>query len=324
MAKRNKSSSKIISPDEKLHPAQFESLNAEFYRGFPEELITTRLGVLCVLHATPEIIQRLLVNGVSWGELQLTLEPEDDSKETLKRSAELELVALRQHAAEVLFRVFWVHARHEPCPWIALARFRTPGHLKNAARSYLEGKLWVDANHRRQFHARAVWGWGAVAEDGTIAKPFDKSTDTIAQWIEAAAQFVLQAPLYNAYKHGLAAVSSAPFSMSFGSPPGVCELLTWQIGAGFKYIDRHERNGHYYLDIVHEAVDFDAAAAETATFGSLLRTILKAGAFDRRVTDSPTGLRVLPAEFTPDKARNPTGKTGNFVTQLRESLLYSK
>jgi hypothetical protein len=321
MAKR-KTASKIRA-DDKLDPEQFDSLNAKFYRGFHEELITTRLAVLSVLHQKPEIIQPLLVSGVSWGKLQLTLEPEDNSEETLKRSAELELVALRQHAAEVLFRVFWVHAHHEACPWIALARFRTPADLKNAVDSYLEGRLWPDANHGRQFHARALWGWEVVAEDGTIAKPFDESTDTVAQWVKAAAQFVLRAPLYNAYKHGLAVVSSAPFKMSFGSPPDVCELLTWQIGAGFKYIDRSKRNARYYWDIVHEAVNFDAAAAETATFGSLLRTVLRSGAYDRGVTDSAK-LPVLPAEFTPDKARNPDSKTGNFVTQMRESLLYSK
>ena len=119
-------------------------------------------------------------------------------------------------------------------------------------------------------------------------------------------------------------VSSTPFSMSFGSPPGVSELLTWHIGAGFKYISRRERNGRYYWETVHEAVDFAAAVAETATFGSLLGTILKAGAFDRGVTESAPGLPVLPPEFTPETVRNPDGKTGAFVTQLQESLLYFK
>jgi hypothetical protein len=324
MMKRNKAASKIVSADHKLDPAQFDSLNAEFYRGFHEELITTRLGVLCLLHETPETIEGLLAGGVSWGKLQMTLHAEDESKETLKRSAELELVALRQHAAEVLFRVFWVHAHHESCPWVALARFRNPGDLKMAVRKYLEGRLWPDANHRRQYHARAVWGWGAVDEDGTMPKELDECTDTVAQWIEAAAHFVLEAPLYNAYKHGLAVMSSAPFSMSFGSPPDVSELLTWHISAGFKYIGRRERNGRYYWETVHEAVDFAAAAAETATFGSLLGTILKAGAFDRGVTESAPGLPVLPPEFTPEKARNPDGKTGALFTQLHESLLYFK
>jgi hypothetical protein len=324
MSKRNKAASNIVSADHKLDPVQFDSLNAKFYQGFHEELITTRLGVLCLLHETPETIERLLAGGVSWGKLQLTLDSEDKSKETLKRSAELELVALRQHAAEVLFRVFWVHARGEPCPWVALARFRKPGDLYTAVRKYLEGRLWADANHRRQFHARAVWGWGAVDEDGTIPKRLDESTDTVAQWIEAAAQFVLEAPLYNAYKHGLAVVSSDPFSMSFGSPLGQSELLTWHSGAGFKYIGRRESNGRYYWETVHEAVDFAAAAAETATFGSLLRTILRAGAFDRGVTESAPGLPVLPPEFTPEKARNPDGKTGTFVTRLQESLIYFK
>ena len=324
MTKRNKATSKILDADHKLDPARFDSLNTDFYRGFHEELITARLGVLCLLHETPETIEALLTGGVSWGKLRVTLHAEDDSKEKLKHSAELELVALRQHAAEVLFRVFWVHAHDEPCPWVALARFRTPGDLKTAVRNYLEGRLWTHTNHRRQFHARAVWGRGAVEEDGTIPKKLDESTDTVAQWIEAAARFILEAPLYNAYKHGLAVVSSAPFSMSFGSPSGVSELLAWDISAGFKYIGRRERNGRNYWESVTEAIDFPAAAAETATFGSLLSTILKAGAFDRGVTESAPRLPILPPEFTPEKARNPDGKTGTFVTQLQESLLYFK
>ncbi len=132
MNKRSKAVPKIASPDRKLYPAQFGELNEKFYHGFHEELITGRLGVLCLLHETPEAIESLLTRGVSWGQLQLKLQPDEESKETLKRNAELELVALRQHAAEVLFRVFWVHAHEEPCPWLSLARFRNPGGLKTA------------------------------------------------------------------------------------------------------------------------------------------------------------------------------------------------
>src|SRR4051794_3458325 len=110
------------SADDNLDPRQFDSLNAEFYNGFHEELITTRLAMLCAIHQTPEAIERLFMSGVSWGELQMPFTPEANSNETLKRGAELELMGLRQHAAEVLFRVFWVHAHQEACPWIALAR----------------------------------------------------------------------------------------------------------------------------------------------------------------------------------------------------------
>lgn len=326
MAKRKKTITKIVSPDHKLDTMQFRRLNAQFYDGFHQEFVTGRLGILCVMHETPEVVEELLAKGVGWGKLKLRVEPDETSREALKNNAELELVALRQHAAEVLFRLFWVHAHQEPCPWIALARFRNPGDLKGAIEKYLSGALWRDNNERRKLHARSVWGISAVDENGSVRQRLDKSVDAVAEWIATAAKIVKDAPLYNAYKHGLAVVGSKPFALTLGSPDKPEDPLTMDGSAGFAYINRTIDESHlrHYWQLVTEPVDFEATAAEAATFGTLIGTILQAGALDRGVTERPQELKVLNPELTPDRVRSITNKSAFPVQSFGESLLYFK
>lgn len=288
MSRRNKAVPKIASPDRKLDPAQFLQLNTQFYEGFHQELVMGRLGILCAMHETPEVIENLLAGGVIWGRLRMKVEPDEELRETLQRNAELELVALHHHAGEMLFRVFWVHAHGEPCPWLALARLRNPGDLKTAAEKYLHGQLWTDQGDRLRGHAAAVWGSSAVDSEGVIHESLAASVDAVAQWIETAARTVLDAPLYNAYKHGMAVVAGNPFTMSMGDPSSPASVAL-DAPAGFKYVDRglDEASRRYYWQLVREPVDFAATVAEVGVFGSLLGVILDAGAFDRHVTHAP-------------------------------------
>jgi hypothetical protein len=325
VSKPSKPLPKFANADRKLDPAQFKTLNAEFYQGFHQELMTTRLGVLCLLHEKPDLIKDLLIEGVSWGEIKMRREPEEGSTEILKRNAELELVVLRQHSAEVLFRLFWVHAHREPCPWLALARFRTPSELKSAVDKYLEGHLWVDEESRRLFHAKEVWGTLAIADDGEIKEQFASSVEAVAQWIAVAATLVLDAPLYNAYKHGMAVVASEPFSLSIGGPDAL-QSVSMSASAGFKYINRasDELERRHFWQVVSDPVDFGVAAGEIAAFSTLMGAILDAGAFDRGVTKLPQEIPIFNSELTPAKVQGITGKPGMTVTRFADSLAYFK
>jgi len=316
---------KITSADDKLAPEQFDSLNRQFYEGFHQELIIRRLGFLCILHEQPELIEKLLEDGVSWGLLKGKVVPDEKSIETMKRNAELELVALRQHAAEVLFRIFWVHAQKERCPWLALARIRNPGDLKNFANNYLAGHLWSSQEERTKFHARAVWGTAALDHSGNIQDELKLSAPVVADWIAVAADLVLDAPLYNAYKHGLAIVSSKPFSISYGGTGPKEPRLMMEASAGFSYIKRKldDANQRYRWSLATESVDYQAAVAETAIFGKLLETILDTGAQERGVKELQP-VEILNAKLTPEYIRNPEAKSGIYLQRYEPELLYYK
>jgi hypothetical protein len=324
MSARGPQEPKYTDPDYKLAPEQYPELNRQFYEGFHQELITTRLGVLCVMHETPEALESMFADGVSWGELTLSVQPEDGSADRLKRNAELELVALRQHAAETLFRVFWVHCHAEPCPWIALARFRTPNELWLAATSYLGGHMWKKDDDGRRFHARAIWGATAVDDDGVIKEQLRESVDCASQWIARAAALVRETPLYNAYKHGLAVFSSPGFALHIGRSP--IDGVTIDASEGFTFLERatdDEKRRHYWQQS-HESVDFTAVASETAVFATLIGAILDAGALDRGVTHPPIDLAVLSPEATPGRLLKSSGSGPYTLADFKESLLYRK
>lgn len=325
MTKHTGKNRKITDADHGLDQSQFRSLNVRFYNGFHHDLITARLGVLCLQHERPELVETHLLSGVSWGKLRLTIDPEDEYQDALRRVAELELVSLRQHAAETLFRLFWVHAHQEPCPWLALARLRRPGQLIDAASRYLSGQLWSDDDDRRQFHTRACCGTAELQEGGRLDKAgLEASMDTVALWTAVAAEAVRDAPLYNAYKHGLAILPSAPFTMTIGGPEGGHGEISMEATSGFTFLgsaysaDDHHRR----WQLTREPVDFDCTAAEIAIFSTIVQSILSAGALERRVSQTPRGILVLTAEHTPDKLRSHESSTGIFITRFRETLAY--
>lgn len=321
-----KTSRKLTSADEKLAPEQFDELNRQFYQGFHQEFISGRLEFLCLLHEQPELVEKLLEDGPSWGLLKGKVVPDEKSIQTMKRNAELELVALRQHAAEVLFRIFWVHAQKEPCPWLALARIRNPGDLKKLANNYLTGLLWPSQEVRAKYHARAVWGAAALNRSGDIQDILKFSAPVVADWIAVAADLILDAPLYNAYKHGLAIVPSQPFSISYGGTGPEEPRLVMDASAGFSYINHKLDNVHqrYRWSLVTESVDYQAAAGEIAVFGELLGIILDTGAQDRGVKERQQEVKIHNAEITPEKIRNPEAMSGFSLQRYEPELLYYK
>jgi hypothetical protein len=120
-----------------------------------------------------------------------------------------------------------------------------------------------------------------------------------------AARMVSDAPLYNAYKHGLAIFSHEPFSLGFSNPSDGLPELKIEAPAGFKYLDRVTKDDErrHYWALVTEPIDFYEAACQTTVFGLILNGILTAGALDRRVAEPPENLFVLNPELTPESVR---------------------
>ena len=288
-------------PDVGFDKAQYAWLNRQFYEGFDADLLQSRLATLCLMHDTPEVMRAHFTAGVTWDKLKFAFDEADFSDQKMQRQAEIELVALRQHAAEILFRNFHVHAAQDPCPWLALGRIRAPGDLKRLVDRYLKGDEWTDETSQTAYHVRAVWGTGAFGDDGSVKPELLEPSANIMSWIACAAMLVREAPLYNAYKHGLAIIPHEPFSLGFGNATADTPEIKIEAPSGFRYLDRmsNERERRHYWALVNEPIDFYEAACQTVVFGLILDGILTAGALDRRITQPPANLFVLNPELTP-------------------------
>ncbi|MHB9004463.1 MAG: hypothetical protein ACYC6C_10440 [Coriobacteriia bacterium] len=305
-SKRNRQPKPYRSPDSGFDQQQYPWLNRQFYEGFHGDLPQTRLAMLCLMHDSPSVAKDHFADGVSWDRLSFTLDTTDMTDEKLQHQAEIELVALRQHAAEVLFRIFTVHAAQDPCPWLALGRIRAPGDLKRLVDRYLQGAEWADDESRLAYHARSVWGTSALQENAQVKDDLRAPAANIESWLVVAAHLVREAPLYNAYKHGLAVFAHEPFSLKLSDPHGDTPPLEIEAHAGFKYLDRttNDAERRHYWSLVNEPVDFYEAASQTMVFSLILEGVLMAGALDRHVTKPPKTLFVLNPELTPDTVRS--------------------
>lgn len=278
------------------------------------------------MHDSPSQLRDQLAAGVTWGKIRLALDPNDMTDAMFRQQAEIELVALRQHAAEVLFRVFWVHALQDPCPWLALGRIRAPGDLKRLVEKYQSGGEWTDEQSYLAFHSRSAWGSGSVAESGAVREELVAPARNVAAWVACAAAQVREAPLYNAYKHGLAIFSHEPFSMRLGTADGDGPEVKIEASSGFKYLDRmsNEAERSHYWALVNEPVDFYEAACQTTVYGLILEGVLIAGALDRRVMgNSPRELLVLNSELTPDSVRTESNSPYR-LQRFCDSMAYFK
>jgi hypothetical protein len=318
--KRNKSVAGALSQaDHKLAPEQFHALNRVFYEGFQIRPLELRVATLCAMQSHGADLVSVLGEKATWGKIELAT---DTTEDELKTAAELEIVSLHHHLCETLFRVFWVHANQEQCPWIGMARLRTAD-LTAAARTFLDESCWPRKSDglERQALVTAVLYGVAEYKDDTDPRIIELAP-TVLQWIEVAARTVLAAPLYNAWKHGLAIMPSPEFTMTVsneGLPP-----LELPSGSGFQFIEAKQtgKPARWQWFRTQEHVDFAARAAEAAILLRVLETILKTGAFARGVSTDAT-CQLMPHEVTPAFVQT-EHDVPYFLTGFSDGLLYYK
>lgn len=314
--RRSKPVSPVHEADQRLAVEQFAGLNRAFYEGFRSDAFRVRLLSLCLAHDGHDRLGPLLSEGVTWG--KLTMASQVEGKDFIEY-AELEILALHHHLSETVTRLFWVHANNEPCPWLALARIRQPSQLKDIAARYLEGQPWADTSQRRNGHALAMYGCPDLehADDERLGP----AVDCAIEWLELAARTVGAAPMYNAYKHGLAILPSAAFEMSFRPPAG--DSLTMKGGRGYQYLEPVRQDNpprRWQWQRTQEHVDFDARAAECSILLLVLDSILGTGALARGAAASASH-RLLPLEASPAMCESEI-EGPYFIPRFSEGLLY--
>ena len=112
--------------------------------------------------------------------------------------------ALLHHASETVLRLYLAHEPLKPCPWLEMARIRTPGEFKQM----VEDRFLKDLP-RQERRARVAQVFFATTER-TKLKPtpseedWNKSLDNIEAFLIHFAQHFIEADVYSSLKHGLA------------------------------------------------------------------------------------------------------------------------
>jgi hypothetical protein len=206
MAKRRKAQQKGQKrpAPARLHPEERDALNRAFYASDPASYFQERLWTLVELGSKSDAEWRSTQRKFTYGSMTTTVPsveeiPPDEASHERFLAIEAEMVA--HHLAETLWRMFLGHRTLPPCPWVEIAKLRTPGELKR------ELCRLVDPANGAEFvrGVMAVWL-------GTEEPPEDQSevwgryAEIVADYLIGFSEVVLdRAPAYNAAKHGLAA-----------------------------------------------------------------------------------------------------------------------
>jgi hypothetical protein len=201
-----------LGPDELLTGDDFPSLNAAFYRAEPADYFDRRLVLLLLTAGNTPGVEELLNRGVTYENFSF---PADQISRAEpwhpERFVTTETVVLLHHLGETLIRLYLGHeATAEegvpPCPWLDLARVRTPGLFKMRARErFLNSPL--DTAERRRRVALAFYGAATTRsfEPRPAEREWTRSLDSIESHLVGFANELLDGgALYNAAKHGLA------------------------------------------------------------------------------------------------------------------------
>lgn len=203
--------------DENLATEQFSDLNRQFFANEhgPHVYLTHRLCGLVRQASNSAANRAAAAEGLRLGELLLTIDRDDPMYENPDAFAALDATVLLHHASESLLRLYLSMLADEPCPWLAIARTRSPGAFKKKVRAVIAA---LDTEQGREQLSLLLLGHRnhqasvvTVASEGGTPVPKEAWDSFVAGGAtlvrHAASVFLDEAPLYNSAKHGLALLS---------------------------------------------------------------------------------------------------------------------
>ena len=198
------------NPDDQLAPEQFPRMNKDFYATKPWEYFNARNHLLMLAAGASDQLYEIAREGVSYRGLNYQEKPgegkEDsaEAKEAWEKFVMAESEVLLHHASETLLRLYLAHEPLPACPWLEVARVRSPGDFKRMLEERFLGDL--SQNERRQRVAKVFFG----TTDRTDVEPmppeedWNEGLDNIEAFLVYFARHFIAADVYNALKHGLA------------------------------------------------------------------------------------------------------------------------
>jgi hypothetical protein len=183
----------------------FPELNSSFYRMSPHGYLRMRLRSVYLWMGNPAGMYGVLGEGVKFEEMAISHsgEPDEEDEEERRRFTTIESEVLLHHVSETLLRLYLVHARLPPCPWLELSRERDFKKFKREVVKLQERLVSGAESDRihRVFHINAA---RTAIKPTPDAETWDRAAENIARFLGFYAGHFLESASYNAAKHGLA------------------------------------------------------------------------------------------------------------------------
>lgn len=194
--------------DRNLAPEQFPELNKEFYSADPEDYLDRRGIALMMAISNSPAIRDAAAEGLSYGTLAVNGSPgeAEGDDNAIDRYASLESTNLLHHAGECMLRLYFAHSGLPPCPWLEVARLRSPRAFKERTEALLQS---LDEQATIDDLVITFLGNTDPKRLGLTATPeeWQGLIDGLVMLVGHIGSVLLdQASLYNATKHGLAVV----------------------------------------------------------------------------------------------------------------------
>jgi len=184
----------------------------------PHGYLRMRLRSLYLWLGNPEGMNDLIRSGVMFDEMAIsqTEGPDSDDEQEQQRSAVIECETLLHHTAETLLRLYLIHSRIPPCPWLELSRERDFRKFKKEVEK-LRARL-VSGDEEGRIHQ--VFHINVDPERAALSptpdkESWDRAAENLARFLDFYAGHFLDSSSYNAAKHGLA-VTAGEQGFEFG------------------------------------------------------------------------------------------------------------
>lgn len=252
------------SPDELLATENYRELNRTFYAAKPQDYFSHRLQNLILVAGKREGLDRLMAEGVEFGDLKAppaatanlsvaangAASDDSDKEAEAAKAAEHFVIAeaevLAQHVGETLLRLYLAHefaagAAPPDCPWLEISRLRSFSQFKNKVRARFDPERDPDdPTHlgaiARVFHLTD--NPTSMSESAIPDDEWNRSLRNIEGYLRGFAhEFLDRAALYNAAKHGLA-LRPSEMKMRYGDGKVVSAE-----GPIIQYLEIREQDG---------------------------------------------------------------------------------
>jgi hypothetical protein len=200
-----------------LEADEVQRLNEAFYATQPHDYFATRLTLLMVAAAKPEVINHALVDGLEYGTLKIGRdaaadeEPDEEGERQAVAFVAGDAMNLLQHVSETVLRYYLAHCpdpqgRLRACPWLTIADEVNFAAFKRAVeRRFADDATELTAKRRDDVTIAFYLARNGGTDDPVELERLARSVDEIEGWLRHFARYFLDdARLYNAMKHGLA------------------------------------------------------------------------------------------------------------------------
>lgn len=328
MARRSRSHQEKPNPDKGLIVENYPDLNATFYGMSPHAYLRRRLRSLWLWHGDPPGLAELLNEKFIVDDMAVTLGTEGDEEEE-KRERErfvvIEAEVLLHHVSETLLRLYLVHAKESPCPWLDISREKKFFLVKKDIEKLRQR---LKAGEERSGIEKAFFPPGdrktLIPDHGD--EVWEAAVQNLSEYLDYYAAHFLDAAPYNAAKHGLALLAGQS-GIELGAGDDPLPFLK-RSGPALIYLDieRDEKSGDPRWAKITKWIVLRRALAMTHLGCRLIEEIWKIGA-GHRTSEKPVDLYL----FTEPKCKEVLERTehasqggipGVTTDRVSERLLY--